>query len=182
MIEQNDASMRSEERNQLAVKIRRGQLMENAHKPRQALDIWLDGLRQAREMVREFRLQLDQEILKVRTGLVELGSGPADGRKEGDVGEDGRITTCKQRLRAALELEHTCTFFIANAHYQIKSNEELTAAGSKEFEDLTKAETEYYEKARLIRREVSLFLCKGKHGDANVDSYFPRSVVKLINL
>lgn len=166
MIEQNDALIRLEERNQLAVRIRRGQLMENAREPRQALKIWLEGLRQARDMVQECRMQLDQEIVRVGSGTIELDSGPTDGRNEvndieDETDRDGCLATCRQRLRAALDLEHTCTFFVANAHYQIRTNEDLTVAESREFEDLAKAETDYYEKARLIRREVSLFLGRG---------------------
>ncbi|KAI9792106.1 MAG: hypothetical protein M1816_003088 [Peltula sp. TS41687] len=158
MIEQNEASIRTEERTQLTAKIRRGQLMENAHEPRQALDIWLECLRHARDMVRECRLQLDQELLKAKPGSTELELSSADGKRKDEVSKnedrDSQITAHKQRLRAALELEHTCTFFVANAHYQIRSNEASTVPGSKEFEDLTKAETEYYEKARRIRREL----------------------------
>ena len=46
------------------------------------------------------------------------------------------------------------TFFCANAHFQIKSNEEMTKPESPEFEALEKLETDGYESAKRIRREV----------------------------
>jgi len=46
------------------------------------------------------------------------------------------------------------TFFCANAHFQIKSNEEMTKPESPEFEALEKLETDGYESAKKLRREI----------------------------
>ena len=45
-------------------------------------------------------------------------------------------------------------FFRANAYFQIKSNEEMTKPDSPEFEALEKLETEGYEEAKRLRREI----------------------------
>lgn len=44
--------------------------------------------------------------------------------------------------------------FIANGYFQIKSNEEMTEPGSDEFRRLEQLETEGYELAKIIRREI----------------------------
>jgi E3 ubiquitin-protein ligase SHPRH len=58
------------------------------------------------------------------------------------------------RLRGALEIEHMATFFRANAYFQIKSNEDMTKPDTPEFEALEKLETEGYEEAKRLRREI----------------------------
>lgn len=58
------------------------------------------------------------------------------------------------RLRSAIEIEHMATFFCANAHYQIKTNEEMTKPDSPEFEALEELETTGYESAKKLRREI----------------------------
>jgi E3 ubiquitin-protein ligase SHPRH len=58
------------------------------------------------------------------------------------------------RLRGALEIQHMAIFFRANAYFQIKSNEEMTKADTPEFEALEKQETEGYEEAKRLRREI----------------------------
>lgn len=50
-------------------------------------------------------------------------------------------------------------FFLANANFQIKSNEEFTKPDSPEFEALDKLETEGYETAKKIRQEILLEVC-----------------------
>jgi E3 ubiquitin-protein ligase SHPRH len=46
------------------------------------------------------------------------------------------------------------TFFRANAYFQIKSNEDMTKSDTPEFEALEKLETEGYEEAKRLRREI----------------------------
>lgn len=58
------------------------------------------------------------------------------------------------RLRGALEIQHMAIFFRANAYFQIKSNEEMTKPDTPDFEDLEKLETEGYEAAKRLRREI----------------------------
>jgi len=45
-------------------------------------------------------------------------------------------------------------FFRANAYFQIKSNEDMTKSESDEFQALEKLETDGYEEAKKLRREI----------------------------
>ena len=47
-----------------------------------------------------------------------------------------------------------CTFFIANAYYQIKCNEELTQPKSAAYQKLEQAEESTYEQAKFLRQEL----------------------------
>ena len=70
----------------------------------------------------------------------------------------------RQRLRTALELEHMCTFFVANAYYQLKIKECPAAAEENQdvdktimsdtAKDLEQREESYYEGAKLLRKEL----------------------------
>jgi E3 ubiquitin-protein ligase SHPRH len=64
------------------------------------------------------------------------------------------VTSMRQNLRLALELQHTCHFFVATAHFQIKDNEELTVKDSEEFKQLEEKEIFHYEAAKVIRRQL----------------------------
>lgn len=50
-------------------------------------------------------------------------------------------------------------FFLSNAYFQIKSNEEMTAANSAEFENLDMLERQGYEEAKELRREILQDVC-----------------------
>jgi E3 ubiquitin-protein ligase SHPRH len=45
-------------------------------------------------------------------------------------------------------------FFCANAYFQIKSDESITKPATLEFETLEKLETDGYEEAKKLRREI----------------------------
>lgn len=47
-----------------------------------------------------------------------------------------------------------CTFFVANAYFQIKTDEKLTKPGSLDFHELHKREELAYERAKILRREL----------------------------
>ena len=61
---------------------------------------------------------------------------------------------CRLRLRAALEVAHCAQFFVANAYYQIRSDERRTKPGSDQYSQLVKREEDCYEQARLLRKEL----------------------------
>jgi E3 ubiquitin-protein ligase SHPRH len=65
-----------------------------------------------------------------------------------------RLGVFRMRLRGALEIEHMAIFFRANAYFQIKSNEDMTKPDTPEFQALEKLETEGYEEAKKLRREI----------------------------
>lgn len=155
MIDQTDTQIRAEERALLQSQIRRGQLMENALEPTEALRIWEDALIRCEPIVRECRGQLETEISKQNNGdeysnHTELLDDDDDEEKDGKLS----IGKYRTRLRYALEVQHMCTFFIANAQYQIKTNTEFTTPESGEFYSLDKLEEDTYEAAKVIRREM----------------------------
>lgn len=106
MIEQSDTAIRSEERVLLLSQIRRGQILEHAGFSEEALEIWSQTLQEAKVVVQECRNQL--QIAIESFGVTE-GQGLID---EGDGIEAAtsiRTGPHRQRLRAAVEIEHMCT-------------------------------------------------------------------------
>lgn len=157
MIDQNEVATRSEERMLLLSQIRRGQILEHAEHSEEALQIWLHALEAAQAMVQDCRHQLKAEVDRIRLSeeLTTMGED-VDADKEVESATVARTGPHRQRLRAAIEIEHMCTFFIANAFYQIKSDETRTKADSKTFHELNKKEESTYEKAKQLRKELLL--------------------------
>ncbi|KAL6716342.1 hypothetical protein ACLMJK_005908 [Lecanora helva] len=151
MIEQNDTATRAEERTLLLSRIRRGQILEHAEMSGEALRVWQGTLKEAGEIVTDCRNQLKTEI--ERLGLTEdVLSAPEV--IEVDEATATSTRSHRQRLRAAIEVEHTCTFFVANAYFQIKTDETQTKPESDEYLRLEKEEEFAYERAKVLRKEL----------------------------
>ncbi|KAL5042289.1 hypothetical protein BDW71DRAFT_190308 [Aspergillus fruticulosus] len=155
MIDQNDALIHVEERSLLLSQLRRGQLLENAKLKREALDLWKASLDRASDTVQQCRERLQTERKKQPTpnGARDESSSMSDDEGE-ETEKNSRLHVFRQRLRAALEVEHIAIFFTGNAYYQIKSDPELTRPDSEEFQAMTTLEEEAYAKAKLIRQEM----------------------------
>jgi E3 ubiquitin-protein ligase SHPRH len=163
MIDQNDTLIWTEERSLLLSHARRGQLLENAARRHEALDLWEKGLQHATDRVNDFREQLRVETEKAKA---DREDAPKEDKEEemSDIDSDKedideqekntRLRTCKVRLRAALEVQHIFKFFTANAFYQIKTDANLTKPDSEEFQALEKSESEAYEAAKQMRKEM----------------------------
>ena len=151
MREQNDTACRADERALLMSQARRGQLLEHAKRSEEALQVWLHTLEEAQVIVQDCRNQLetDLECLKASTNTNKAGRD-----SEGEAARVAQTGVLRQRLRAALEVEHMCTFFVANAYYQIKSGEIAAESSSEAFQALQKLEEGAYEKAQFIRKEL----------------------------
>ena len=102
-------------------------------------------------MVTEGRQLLSSET--VNSGLTDEAMHLDDGSETED-SPAARTGSYRHRLRFALELEHMCTFFVANAYYQIRANPELTEPESAAHKELQKAEEGTYEVAKLLRKEI----------------------------
>lgn len=157
---------------------RRGQILEHAEKSEEALEIWLHTLEDAKSIVRDCREQLKAEIdrlsvtekggndeieavtvirtgpqrQRLRAGMYFLPmfvqrSGVTPEAAPGDV-----MLTLKPYV--AIEIEHMCTFFVANAYYQIKTDETKTKSDSREFLELQRKEELTYERAKILRKEL----------------------------
>ncbi|KAK2783913.1 hypothetical protein FQN52_009432 [Onygenales sp. PD_12] len=157
MIDQNDARIRLEERSLLLSQIRRGQLLENAGKPKEALKVWETSLELAQFNVEDSRIQLESERSKQDGIELDGDQHLTDDEEDNDDWKgqkNTRIGSYRHRLRNALEIEHICKFFIANAYYQIRTNTELTPPDSEDFVALENLEEETYEAAKRIRKEM----------------------------
>jgi E3 ubiquitin-protein ligase SHPRH len=154
MIDQNDTLVRAEQRLVLLSQIRRGQMLENAKQSNEAMEIWLDAYKQSSAIVDECREQLQTEIelhRKQEDSLVEVSKSDEDD----DTGEiETRLTAHRQRLRSALEVKHTCIFFLGNVYFQMKTNETTVKPDSEEFKDWERREEAAYEEAKSIRSEL----------------------------
>ncbi|KAF2842958.1 hypothetical protein M501DRAFT_1012340 [Patellaria atrata CBS 101060] len=164
MIEQNETNLRAEERTYLVSKVNRGQIIANDksdnHRSEKALEIYLAALQQANHIVEECRQELAAEKQKqqeadndVNSGSTEISDEESD--SEGKTKDkNARISTLQKMLRGALEVQHVCLFYVATAYFQIKSNEDLTKPGSEEFTRLEGYEIEFYDKAKVVRKEM----------------------------
>lgn len=154
MIDQNDTLIRAEERAFLLSQLRRGQMLENATRRREAFDLWKASLDRASEIVKECMHQLHLERTKIAADGFGRDTPAVDASDNEDGEKFSRLGTNRQRLRAALEVQHICQFFIGNAYYQIKSDPKLTEPDSEEFASLEESEGQAYEAAKLIRKEM----------------------------
>lgn len=148
MMEQNVIASRAEERALLLSQIRRGQLLEHANRSREALNIWLHTLSESKAVVKDCRLQnpeLDEVVAAEFQTIKNNGSEPLPTTRTG---------VYRQRLRLALEVEHMCTFFVANAYYQIKTDSNVTKPDSTAFQDLERLEENIYDRAKTLRKEM----------------------------
>ncbi|GKZ39074.1 hypothetical protein AbraIFM66950_011832 [Aspergillus brasiliensis] len=159
MIDQNDVLIHAEERTLLLSQLRRGQLLENAMRKHEALQLWKECLERASAIVAECRDRLQTERMKSRVTSVDdyQDSVSVDSTNDNEAEEaekNTRIGTYRQRLRLALEVQHICVFFMGNAYYQIKSDPKLTEPDSEQFKLLEKQEEEAYTTAKAIRKEM----------------------------
>ncbi|KAL8849256.1 MAG: hypothetical protein Q9221_005726 [Calogaya cf. arnoldii] len=150
MNEQNLIALRAEERAVLLSQARRGQLLEHANRSREALDIWLETLRESQSLALDARARLKAE--DKANSLVKGGMATETARHDNDT--NSQSGALRQRLRSALELEHMLFFFVATGYFQIKSSENETMPGSSDFDEYGRYEEEYYEKAKLVRKEI----------------------------
>jgi E3 ubiquitin-protein ligase SHPRH len=160
MIEQNESTVRTEQRNLLMSQIRRGQLQENAKQTTEALNAWKAAYEMSSKVADECREQLDIQVAlhtatkDAKQKEKEKNTDPEETQDEAGEDEedlDSSLQIYRQRVRSALEVKHICIFFMANAYFQLKSDEEAVKPDSTEFQDLESKETDAYEKAKAIR-------------------------------
>ena len=149
IIEQNETAILAQHRNLLLSRIRRGQILEHAGDSPGALAIWEESRTESERVVRECRQQIStllsgDDQMRNMDGL----GGPSTANED----ESFQLPIYRQRLRSALELEHLCTFFVANAYYQIRTV--LPTPCDAEAAELHQKETTAYEHAKNLRREL----------------------------
>ncbi|KAK7532219.1 SNF2 family N-terminal domain-containing protein [Phyllosticta citribraziliensis] len=161
MIEQNDVQVRSEERDHILAQLVRGHIYgfakNDSRRSEKALTIYRSALHQAETFVDESRREVteEQKRLEREKGSAALEIADADAEDEGNEGrEASHFNYLRKALRAAIEVQHVCTFFVATAYFNIKSNEDITKPDSDDFKRLEELETQWYNKAQSIRKEL----------------------------
>ncbi|KAK4453767.1 putative ATP-dependent helicase IRC20 [Podospora aff. communis PSN243] len=150
MLEQSDGARRTEERNLLALRITKGQILAGLDKVNEARAVWEDTKDRSTAVVTECRQQLAQEIEDARKKSKERSQiSPDDGEEDQQEGMNFRVGEARRRLRHALEIQHRAIFFCANAYFSIK-----TAPHSEEFRRLEEMEAGHYNMAKAIRKEI----------------------------
>ncbi|KAF2015869.1 ATP-dependent DNA helicase [Aaosphaeria arxii CBS 175.79] len=155
MIEQNDTNLKAEAREYILARMRSGHVKGNAKDNEQrsetALPYYEHALADAENYVAICRSELAVEKEKLGATIDEELEAGEDDADEKNL---GRLPTIRKSLRSFLELEHACRFFIGTSYYQKKINENLTKPDSENFHVLEKLEVEWYDKAKVIRREL----------------------------
>jgi E3 ubiquitin-protein ligase SHPRH len=163
MIEQNDTHWKSEAREMITSQIKLGHIKAYAgnvkDRAQSALPYYQTALQDAQSYVTMLMEELLAEQQKLGKTLLINGptsAGLADAEDDNERGGDnmGRIPVLRKSLRSFLEVEHACKFFIATAYHQIKENEQFTIPGSEDYHRLDKLETDWYENAKAVRREL----------------------------
>ncbi|KAL3428315.1 SNF2 family domain-containing protein [Phlyctema vagabunda] len=160
MMEQTDIAIRADQRSMFMNRLRKGQLLENSPRVKEALAIWDDVFKDATEIVQECRDLLQAEIASSsedrnsRAGEVSEGSTLGSDEETDEQDPSSRVGVYRNRLRGSLEILHMATFFRANAYFQIKSNEDMTKPGSPEYDALEKLEADGYDSAKKLRQEI----------------------------
>ncbi|KHN95378.1 SNF2-related protein [Metarhizium album ARSEF 1941] len=163
MLEQNENTIRAEERAYLLSRLARGQMYENSPRVKEALVLWEDVRQETEKLVSDARTRLKDAIrehggeaavkkAEEEDHVRDLSS--TDDDEQDELGARGKIGECRRRLRSALELHHKAVFFCANAYFQIRDNKELTEPNSEEFQKLKKLEDDGYNAAKALRREI----------------------------
>lgn len=157
MMQQNESNTRIEERAMLQAMIMRGHLLSFGRQARASLTVYLDTLGKSNTLVDECR----EELVKAESrSKADHDSRLSDWRENGQKNGEEAPTKVdyaveqRLRLRSALEVQHTCLFFVGTAYFQIKSDPELTKEDSQEFHKLERLESEFYDHAKVIRKEL----------------------------
>ena len=164
MIDQIELNLRVEQRALLMSRIRRGQMLENAKRSPEALDLWEDAYTDATVIVEECQKRLDDEVKREQKEIIRRKEHSEKTETEDEQEVDATIQAYRQRVRSALEIQHICVFFTANAYFQLKSDEITIKPDSEEFHALEKQETEAYDAAKAIRGRLLAEVLKKANG------------------
>lgn len=156
MLEQSESKVRTIQRSLFSLQLTRGQVLATLKKTREALAVWEEVRKKNAAIVEDCRKQLQHEIELARNSPKD----DADVLEDDDASLDDedllspRVSEARRRLRHTLEIQHKAVFFCANAYFTIKSDADLTDPESEEFQRLEKLETESYDFAKAIRKEI----------------------------
>lgn len=155
MIEQNESSLRTEERSAIMAKATQGHLLSFGGQPHEALRVYLEALDQATRLALDCREVYDrakqESHEQFKNGERSTGSDASEDEAEE---QRDKLGQQRNRLRNALEIEHLCAFFAATSHFQIKTDTTLVEEKSVQYQEIEKEESELYERAKRLRQEL----------------------------
>jgi E3 ubiquitin-protein ligase SHPRH len=165
MIEQNDTNWKAEAREMILDHIKQGHVKAFAgdvkNRAETALPYYQKALQHAQTYLdmyhEEFRLEfVKQGPCDSRSNVLSsYTDGELDEKDSKEVEEMGRIPAIRKSLRSFREVEHACAFFIATTYHQMNEQQKQEHTESDESAEslrLEKLETEWYEKAKEVRR------------------------------
>lgn len=151
MIDQNEAAIRAEQRLVLLSRMYRGQMLEHAKDTAGAMELWNAVYDEVQGIVAECRDLVTKESEIAKSNAKSASESLKDAKDEDDL--DSRIAAYKQRLRLALELEHMSIFFLGNAYFQMKTQDEIDP-DKEAYKNWGKREEAAFEQAKQIRAEL----------------------------
>jgi E3 ubiquitin-protein ligase SHPRH len=164
MIEQNDTNWKAEAREMILDLIKQGHVKAFAgdvkNRAETALPYYQKALQHAQtylDMYREeFRLEFGKQgpVDSKSNALSSYTDGELDEKDPKEVEDLGRIPAIRKSLRSFREVEHACTFSIATTYHQMNEQHKQEHIGSDESLRLEELETEWYEKAKEVRRDL----------------------------
>lgn len=119
MIEQTDSIVHTEQRNNLIAKTDEARIYEHARQSQVAHDMFELLCTEIASIVSVARKDVKNEVKK--------SSNKGEGEtvdSESEEEPDAALLTSRQRLRSALEIQHTCVFYLGNTYYQLKLQQE----------------------------------------------------------
>nr|POE63444.1 putative atp-dependent helicase [Quercus suber] len=155
MIEQNETSLRIEERAIIASELLRAHILSNnqedTHRAEKGLEIYNSAMLTSKVLVSEARTHLEH----AKAARVFMDDPHVDTEDEESASDSANhLGKPRMNLRSALQLEHVCCFFTATSFFQIKDNALLTTPDTDRFRELEKQEIALYESAKVLRREI----------------------------
>lgn len=165
MMDANETALRTSEREVVMAQVLRAHIIaygkNDPERYQKALHIYGDALRQADLFVLEGRRELEAERQNVRGNgeIVGIAGGAEEsgGESESDGNQSEQVKkvfSLRKALRSSLEVQHVCCFFVATAYFQMKTDEERVVKDSNEYNRLEERETQYYDRAKIIRKEL----------------------------
>lgn len=155
MIRQNKTTLRSEERAMLQTKILQGHILSFGKQSKSALAVYKDALSRSDVMVKECREEVTTaETKHAKEFSLHLQAWKENKGKAEDEPQLALATEEKARLRVALEIQHTCLFFMATAYFQIKSDSLSIEDNSQVYNEIETLESQHYDRAKSVRHEI----------------------------
>lgn len=156
LVEQNETTLRSEERSALLARVMQGHLLAFGRDTQGALRLYQSALAEATDSVQECRQQVEDEKTRIKRQELEIIKTEASSEQSDDEEMDdrrARLPQYMQRLRHALEVLHVTAFFTGTAYFQLK--EKLgQPEDSPDFQALERKEIECYDLAKSVRKEL----------------------------